>query len=574
MHHIKHQARKHAWYNDNGQSDTKTYNPFGRAGPRKARMDEENHITHVSTENDADQPATETRREKYEQDTADFRGPQKAGTYPQGPQGAMPVNSRGLSSDETDKSDEAPREMYNPVSIQNDMNARKRKGGKLFGMFGKKDTSDGMMERSDTEKSKKRKHKHIPIMTQVKAVLFSWINILLIAVPVGIALEQVKSFSRVGVFVINFIAIIPLAAILSFATEELAMYIGEVLGGLLNASFGNAVELIVSVIALKQGKVIIVQTSLIGSMLSNLLLVLGMCFFFGGINRSEQFFNITVAQTAASLLALAIGSLIIPTAFAMFSPKGEQGVAQASRGTAVLLLVTYACYLLFQLRTHKTMYNEPSQKVPKKSSGRKDSGEAQRGIAMIGAASGAASAGGNINRENLVHEEDDEEEETPSLSIIGALITLGIATVLIAFCAEYMVSAIGAIADSISPEFIGLILIPIVGNAAEHATAVTVAIKDKMDLAIGVAVGSSLQIALLVLPLMIMLNWWGVGDAVLTLNFDGFLVVVLVLSIWLVNYLINDGKSHWLEGVMLMLLYTIIAVAAFFYPANKEDLVG
>ncbi|EGP84415.1 uncharacterized protein MYCGRDRAFT_87539 [Zymoseptoria tritici IPO323] len=369
-------------------------------------------------------------------------------------------------------------------------------------------------------------------MTQVKAVLFSWINILLIAVPVGIALEQVKSFSRVGVFVINFIAIIPLAAILSFATEELAMYIGEVLGGLLNASFGNAVELIVSVIALKQGKVIIVQTSLIGSMLSNLLLVLGMCFFFGGINRSEQFFNITVAQTAASLLALAIGSLIIPTAFAMFSPKGEQGVAQASRGTAVLLLVTYACYLLFQLRTHKTMYNEPSQK------------------------------------------EDDEEEETPSLSIIGALITLGIATVLIAFCAEYMVSAIGAIADSISPEFIGLILIPIVGNAAEHATAVTVAIKDKMDLAIGVAVGSSLQIALLVLPLMIMLNWWGVGDAVLTLNFDGFLVVVLVLSIWLVNYLINDGKSHWLEGVMLMLLYTIIAVAAFFYPANKEDLVG
>ncbi|KJX98828.1 hypothetical protein TI39_contig388g00008 [Zymoseptoria brevis] len=574
--HIKHKARKHAWYPDNGESETKTYNPFGRAGPRRARMDEENHITHVSTENDADQPATETRREKYEQDTADFRGPQKAGTFPQGPRGAMPVNnSRGFSGDETDQSDDAPREMYNPVSIQNDMNARKRKGAKFFGRFGKKDTSDGMMERSDTEKSQKRKHKHIPIMTQIKAVLFSWINILLIFVPIGIALEQVKSFSRIGVFVINFIAIIPLAAVLSFATEELAMYIGEVLGGLLNASFGNAVELIVSVIALKQGKVIIVQTSLIGSMLSNLLLVLGMCFFFGGLKRTEQYFNITVAQTAASLLALSIGSLIIPTAFAIFSPGGEKGVTPASRGTAVLLLVIYGCYLFFQLSTHKEIYNEPSQKVPKRPSGRKDSGDMQRGIAVIGAASGAASAGGNINRENLVHEEDDdEEEETPSLSIIGSLIVLGIATVLIAFCAEYMVSSIGALTDGgkVSEEFVGLILIPIVGNAAEHATAVTVAIKDKMDLAIGVAVGSSLQIALLVLPLMIMLNWWGVGHNPLNLDFDGFLVVVLVLSIWLVNYLINDGKSHWLEGVMLMLLYMIIAIAAWFYPddPNKE----
>lgn len=449
-----------------------------------------------------------------------------------------------MSGDDTEKSDEAPKEMYNPVSIESDMGApRQRKGGRFLGMFGKKHND---LERSDTEKLKNRKHKHIPIMTQVKAVLFSWVNILLIFVPIGIALEQVESFSRIGVFVLNFIAIIPLAGVLSFATEELAMYIGEVLGGLLNASFGNAVELIVSVIALKQGKVIIVQTSLIGSMLSNLLLVLGMCFFFGGINRKEQFFNITVAQTAASLLALAIGSLIIPTAFALFSPKGEEGVTKASRGTAVLLLLVYAFYLLFQLSTHKAMYNEPSQKVPKRSSGKKDSGEMQRGIAVIGAASGAATAGGDINRENIIHEQE-EEEETPSLSIIGALITLTIATVLIAFCAEYMVSAIGSIAGSVSPEFIGLILIPIVGNAAEHATAVTVAIKDKMDLAIGVAVGSSLQIALLVLPLMILLNWFGVGDQVLNLNFNGFLVVVLVVAIWLVNYLINDGKSHWLE---------------------------
>lgn len=214
---------------------------------------------------------------------------------------------------------------------------------------------------------------------------------------------------------------------------------------------------------------------------------------------------------------------------------------------------------------------------------------------MIGAASGAATAGGRINQENIVHEEPDEEE-TPQVSVLGALITLTIATVLIALCAEYMVSSIDAVTQggAVSEEFVGLILLPIVGNAAEHATAVTVAIKDKMDLAIGVAVGSSLQIALLVLPIMVMLNWWGVGPQTLDLNFDGFLgeslqhpkcllivhvltmrvlssssVVVLVLSIWLVNYLINDGKSHWLEGVMLMLLYMIIAIAAWFYPAPE-----
>ena len=290
---------------------------------------------------------------------------------------------------------------------------------------------------------------------------------------------------------------------------------------MLNATFGNAVELIIGVIALAKGEILIVQTSLIGSMLSNLLLVMGMCFFFGGLKRTEQFFNITVAQTAASLLALAIGSLIIPTAFQIFA-SNDDGVTPASRGTAVMLLFVYICYLIFQLRTHTDMYNEPSKKSPKKPTGKKEAGEMRRGIAAIGAGTGAASAGGQINAENLVQEEA-EDEDTPQLTIIGALVTLAGATVLIALCAEYMVSAISAVAAAVSPEFIGLILLPIVGNAAEHATAVTVAIKDKMDLAIGVAIGSSLQIALLVLPLMVLLNWFGVGaPADMTLDFDGF----------------------------------------------------
>lgn len=286
-------------------------------------------------------------------------------------------------------------------------------------------------------------------------------------------------------------------------------------------------------------------------MLSNLLLVLGMCFFFGGLRRQEQYFNITVAQTASSLLALAIGSLIIPTAFRIFADT-ETGVAPLSRGTAILLLLTYGCYLFFQLSTHVTMYNEPSQKVPKKPSGRKESGEVMRGIATMGAGTAAASGGG-INQQHLVHEEE-EEEEVPQLTRIGALITLAASTVLVAFCAEFMVSSIDAITDGgkVSEEFVGLILLPIVGNAAEHATAVTVAIKDKMDLAIGVAVGSSLQIALLVFPLMVVIGWIGLGQpADMTFNLDGFQIAVLFISIILVNYLIQDGKSHWYVSTVI-----------------------
>ena len=198
------------------------------------------------------------------------------------------------------------------------------------------------------------------------------------------------------------------------------------------------------------------------------------------------------------------------------------------------------------------MYNEPSQKSPKKAKGKKEEGEAFKGLATAGANIGAAS-GGQIQTENPVHEEE-EEGETPQLTRLSALIVLGGSTVLIALCAEFMVSAINTVAKSVSPEFIGLILLPIVGNAAEHATAVTVAIKDKMDLAIGVAVGSSLQVALLVLPLMVLLNWWGVGQKpgveLMTLDFDGFQVWVLFIQIIVVKFLIqvssvsilNEGK--------------------------------
>jgi Ca2+:H+ antiporter len=304
-------------------------------------------------------------------------------------------------------------------------------------------------------------------------------------------------------------------------------------------------------------------------MLSNLLLVLGMCFFFGGLRRREQFFNQTIAQTAASLLALAVGSVIIPTCFDLFGWPGPEiapadKVAALSRGTAVILLVVYAGYLTFQLKTHSEDFNKESQKVAKKS--RKKAlpqGAISKGLVKAGGISagpGRADVADRPPNDELVrhdaYEEAEDEPEEPQLHIAVAWATLAGATAIIGLCAEFMVDGIDAVTKSgtISVEFVGLILLPIVGNAAEHATAVTVAVKDKMDLAIGVAVGSSMQIALLVLPLVVVIGWI-MGKDDMNLSFDGFQVAVLFVAVLLVNYLISDGKSHWLEGMLLQCLY-------------------
>jgi len=216
------------------------------------------------------------------------------------------------------------------------------------------------------------------------------------------------------------------------------------------------------------------------------------------------------------------------------------------------------------------MYNAPSKKVEKRKRKHKKKGEATARIAAMGHL-GANSAGGQGQQHVYQSGEDDDDEEIPTLSMIGALVTLGIATALIGVNSEFLVDSINGVTCKyhVSQYFVGLILLPIVGNAAEHATAVTVAVKDKMDLAIGVAVGSSMQIALLVLPLMVILGWIIGSD--MTLVFDDFQIVVLFVAIILVNYLIGDGKSHWLEGVLLMALYIIIAVAAWFYPKSAGE---
>lgn len=468
---------------------------------------------------------------------------------------------------------------------------------------------------SDDDKSKKEKKegliRHVYPKTPFtvgnqlqRTFLSSWINVLIFAAPVGIALH----FGNVPVpawvlFLVNFIAIIPLAAMLSFATEEIALRTGETIGGLLNATFGNAVELIIAIIALSQGEVSIVQTSLVGSILSNLLLVLGFCFFFGGLRRTEQYFNTTVAQTAASLLALAVASVIVPSVFDFAVQKVykeaieasdrehnvQADVAKISRGTSVILLLVYAAYLFFQLKTHQDVFNEQSQKVEAKpwnvhlpgSKDKNDGFSISQGIALPGGVISQGMARDHSNSEHLSHmlmnpprqaskldhDEDGEEEdddEEPQLSFAVSIATLALSTVIIALCSEAMVGSIDGLTKSgvIKKEFVGLILLPIVGNAAEHATAVTVAMKDKMDLAIGVAVGSSMQVALFLIPLLVVIGW-GMGNENMDLSFDMFQVAVMFVAVLLVNYLIADGKSHWLEGYLLICLYAIIAVCTF-----------
>ncbi|KAF3925876.1 hypothetical protein ABW20_dc0104266 [Dactylellina cionopaga] len=378
----------------------------------------------------------------------------------------------------------------------------------------------------------------------------------------------------------NFLAIIPLAGTLSFATEEIALRTGETLGGLLNASFGNAVELIVSIIALTKREILVVQTSLIGSILSNLLLVMGMAFFLGGISRVEQYFNTTVAQTASSLLAVSVLSLIIPSAFhwagasnGQNEEKLQNGIIGLSRGTAVILLLVYGVYLFFQLKSHADLFNIQSQKVPKRSELEPSAMQhllqqsANAGTATIGhpvvqgqtyprnSLSPATASGstGDTKEEPIQEEDDDEEGPQPELLLITAIILLAGSTALVAICAEFLVDSLDYLVEHspISKYFVGLILLPIVGNAAEHATSVTVAYKDKMDLAIGVAVGSSMQIALLVIPFVVILGWiMGIDE--MTLYFDGFQVY---------------GKSNFLEGTLLMATYIIIAIAAWYFPA-------
>ncbi|KAH3686764.1 hypothetical protein WICPIJ_002243 [Wickerhamomyces pijperi] len=393
---------------------------------------------------------------------------------------------------------------------------------------------------------------HLRCLRDTKLILNSSIvNYLLIFIPLGLLSESVFHLSSQWTFWLNFLAIIPLASLLAFATEELAEHVGETLGGLLNATFGNAVELIVSIIALKEGQITIVQASMLGSILSNLLLVLGCCFIAGGYNRVQQRFNQTVAQTMSSLMCLATAGLVIPAAFHASLPSKlkdqfDDRILSLSRGASLVLLGVYVLFLVFQLKTHKHLFEGISHEE--------------------GAISRRTSMEDGSAAESQTDEELEGSNNDVHLSARSALIWLTIVTLVVSQCADLLVGSIDEIVTTsgLSKTFIGLIIIPIVGNASEHVTAIIVAMKNKMDLAIGVAIGSSLQIALFVTPLMVLVGWC--IDVPMTLFFTTFETAVLFVSMLITNYLILDGESNWLEGAMLLATYAIIALSFFYLP--------
>ncbi|KAI9594369.1 Sodium/calcium exchanger protein-domain-containing protein [Syncephalis fuscata] len=344
--------------------------------------------------------------------------------------------------------------------------------------------------------------------------LGSYANILLLASPLGF-IAYYAGWSGTWIFTLNFLAIIPLASMLGYATEEIALRFGETIGGLLNATFGNAVELIIAIVAVKDGLIRVVQASLLGSILSNLLLVLGFCFLLGGCKYSEQTFSLTAASNYASLLALSCLSLLIPAAFWMTladHDKASEAVLQLSHISAIFLLIIYLLFLYFQLHTHAHLYETVQEEVvvdtrhPLHNDNLSDDGQSAQ----------------------LKEQDEDDDNEYPTLTLSFAMAALVGVTILVSFHADMLVAAIESITKGgvLTDTFVGLILLPIVGNAAEHMTAVTTAMKNKMDLAIGVALGSSMQIALLVTPLLVIIGWI-IGQP-MTLFFHGFETVVML----------------------------------------------
>jgi Ca2+:H+ antiporter len=348
--------------------------------------------------------------------------------------------------------------------------------------------------------------------------------ILLVFVPLALSLEWFHA-DPLFTFIASALAIIPLAGLMGEATEQVAKHVGAGLGGLLNASFGNAAELIIAFMALRSGLHDVVKASITGSIIGNILLVLGLSMVMGGLRYKRQRFNQTAAGMGSSLLLLSAVGLVVPALFHLTA--AEQGIAverELSLEIAVVLFAIYVLNLVFSLKTHRHLFT---------------------GEAVDAHAPG-------------------ERSWSRGLAIAILLIT----TVIIAVMSELLVSAMEPSATQLglTQVFMGVILVALVGNAAEHSTAVLVAMKNHMDLAFGIAVGSSLQIALFVAPALVFVSY-ALG-APLDLIFTPFEVAAVTVSVLIVGFVAMDGESHWMEGIMLVGVYIILAIAFFFLPGH------
>jgi Ca2+:H+ antiporter len=357
---------------------------------------------------------------------------------------------------------------------------------------------------------------------------YGWPYLLAPLIPVAVALELAHAPATV-VFAVSALGIIPTAALMGRATEELAAKSGPGIGGFLNVTFGNAPELIIALFALGQGLQEVVKASLVGSILGNMLLVLGAAMLVGGLKRDKQTFNRTSASVQMTMLMLAGGALLMPAIFELVEGKGLPApgaeavnyggtVEHLSLAVAIVLIATYVIGLVFSMKTHRALFNP-----------------------------------------------EYEEEDTWGWSIKTSVIALAVAGVLVGLMSEVLVGSISEASESIglSEFFVGVIVVAIVGNAAEHWVAVLVAMKDKMDLAVNIAIGSSAQIALFVAPVLVLASFF-LGPYPLALVFNGFELGAILLAILVGQHVTTDGESNWFEGVQLLALYFVLGLAFYF----------
>jgi Ca2+:H+ antiporter len=349
-------------------------------------------------------------------------------------------------------------------------------------------------------------------------------------IPVAVALELAHA-GPVVVFGAAALAVIPCAAVMGEATEAIAARTGPGIGGLLNVTFGNAPELIIAFFALLEGLQEVVKASIVGSIIGNILLVMGAAMVVGGWRREKQTFSQTAANAQSAMLTLALAALIFPAIFQLIHGGGLPAVGeervdfgsdleQLSFGVAIVLLLSYAAGLWFSLKTHRAVFNPFGE------------------------------------------EQDEEAHHWP---VRRAAIYLAVAAVAVGLMSEILVGSISEASEEIglSEFFVGVFVVAIVGNAAEHWVAVLVAAKDKMDLAVNIAIGSSAQIALFVAPVLVLLSFV-VGPDPMALVFNGYELGALLFAVLIANLVTQDGESNWFEGVQLLALYAVLGLVFYF----------
>ena len=360
------------------------------------------------------------------------------------------------------------------------------------------------------------------------------LNALLVFVPIAMVMEWVLHSPPTWIFVVSCLAIIPLAGLMGHATEEIAERVGEGIGGLLNATFGNAAELIIAIVALRAGLFDLVKASITGSIIGNVLLVFGLSALVGGVKYETQRFNRTAAGLGSTLLVLSAVGLVVPAVFHMLvGDTAAVAERNLSLEISVVLMLTYIASLFFTLRTHKHLYM---------------------------GSSGETAPEGAI------------EHHVPLGRSIGKLV---MATVGVAIMAEFLVAAASHTAQELgwSEVFVGVIVVAIIGNAAEHSTAIIMAAKNKMDASINIAVGSSIQVALFVAPLLVFLSYF-IAPRPMDLIFTQLEVLAVGVCVGIMAFCAQDGESHWMEGIQLLAVYIILGIAFYFLPVEAVHAAG